>query len=94
VLSKFRRIEAVPPDAADWGLAVRGAAGLAATLVEQRELALLFKDLATLRTSVRVRATEERLRWRGPRRTFRRWAAYLRAPELLDEARRVASGRG
>ena len=93
VLYKFRRIEAVPDDDARWGLPVRGAAKLASTLAEQRDLAMLFKDLATLRTSVRVRASADRLRWSGPRRSLKRLAQRLRAPELYDEARSIATSR-
>jgi 5'-3' exonuclease len=90
VLAKFHHLEDIPNDPASWGVPVRGAAVLATTLVEQRKLALLFKNLATLCTSVRVRATEERLRWNGPRRSFGRVAAYLGAPQLLDQARAIA----
>ncbi len=89
VLSRFRHIEKIPADPAQWRVALRGGATLAATLAEQRELALLFKDLATLRTSVPVRATADRLRWSGPRRTFRRVAAELGAPQLFDQAREI-----
>src|SRR5436305_1289554 len=38
-----------------------------AVLGERRELALLFKDLATLRAGERVFEDVEQLRWRGPR---------------------------
>jgi len=86
ILSKFIRIEAIPDDPADWGIEVRGAAALAATLEDQRDLAMLFKDLATLRTSVAVDASAESLRWRAPRREFRRLARYLGAPSLADQA--------
>jgi 5'-3' exonuclease len=41
---------------------------LAATLVAERELALLYKRLATLRTDVPLRETLDDLRWRGARR--------------------------
>jgi 5'-3' exonuclease len=93
VLAKFRHIEAIPEKPSEWGLALRGAGVLAGTLREQRDLALLFKDLATLRTSVPVRATEERLRWNGPKRTFKRTAEELRAPELFDEAKALSASR-
>jgi len=89
VLAKFRHIEDIPVDSARWRLPLRGAAALAATLAEQRETALLFKDLATLRTSVRVRATADRLRWPGPRRSFKRMAEYLGAPQLYGQAREI-----
>jgi 5'-3' exonuclease len=91
VLSKFLRIEAIPDDPADWGIDVRGAVALAATLAEQRDLAMLFKDLATLRTFVALDASAETIRWRAPRREFRRLADYLGAPSLADQA--AALGR-
>jgi 5'-3' exonuclease len=93
VLSKYRHIEAVPTDQTDWGLPIRGAAALAATLAEQRELAMLFKDLATLRTSVRVRASADRLCWTGPRRSFKQLAERLGAARLYDEAKAIAASR-
>ncbi len=93
VLSKFHHLEKIPADPAAWGVPLRGASALATTLVEQRKLALLFRDLATLRTSVRVRATEERLRWTGPRRCFRSVAEHLGAPQLVDQAEALAAAR-
>jgi 5'-3' exonuclease len=93
VLAKFRHLEAIPDDHAAWGLPVRGAPGLAATLAAQRELAMLFKDLATLRTTVPVRGTSERLYWTGPRRTFKHIAGRLGVPQLFDEAKALAASR-
>jgi 5'-3' exonuclease len=93
VLAKFHHIERIPPLASAWGLPLRGSVHLAATLVEERKLALLFKKLATLSTRVPVRATEERLRWRGPRRAFKRTAKYLGAPQLYDQAETIAAAR-
>lgn len=93
VLSRFPHIEDIPPDPAQWQVPLRGAAVLAATLVEQRDLALLFKDLATLRTSVPVQASADRLRWTGPRRGFKRMAEYLGAPQLFDQAKALAASR-
>ncbi len=52
VLAKFRRIESIPPDAADWKVDVANAGALAATLRAERDLALLFKTLATLRADI------------------------------------------
>lgn len=92
VLSKFRHIEAIPDDEARWGLPIRGATTLAATLTDQRDLAMLFKDLATLRTSVRVRASADRLGWAGPRRSFKQLAERLGAPQLYDQASVIRSG--
>ncbi len=87
VLAKFFHVEYIPDDPARWALPIRGSAALATTLSGQRKLALLFKDLATLRTNVPVRATADRLRWTGPRRAFKQVAAELGAPQLYDQAR-------
>ena len=62
VLARFGRLEHVPDAAAAWHLDVRRAAQLAGTLTRQRELALLFRDLATLRTNVPVFETVDELK--------------------------------
>lgn len=93
VLAKFGRIENIPEKASQWELPVRGGPVLAATLAEQRELALLFKDLAILRTGIGVRATEERLRWQGPKGDFAAMAEWLGEPGLQARASELAAGR-
>jgi 5'-3' exonuclease len=50
-------------------------------LGDRRDLALLFKDLATLRTDARLFREVDELRWRGPTAAF---AAYV---ERLGDAR-------
>jgi 5'-3' exonuclease len=54
-----------------------------AVLRQHRELALLFKDLATLRSEARLFADVEELRWRGPTETFPAVAAQIGDPRLL-----------
>ena len=49
VLAKFQHIEAIPADWREWKANVKGAASLSFTLEANRELAYLFKKLATLR---------------------------------------------
>ena len=56
-------------------------------LGERRDLALLFKDLATLRTHAPIRAELEEIRWRGPTDRLADWAQRLAAPKLLARAR-------
>ena len=68
---------------------VRGAARLAAALQEHRELAMLFRTLATLRTDVPVFNSVDDLKWRGPTPEFERVAQQLGVPGLWDRARRV-----
>ena len=55
-------------------------------LGERRELALLFKKLATLRTDARLFGDVEELRWRGPTEAFRELAARLGDARLLPRA--------
>jgi 5'-3' exonuclease len=66
LLMKWRAIEAIPRDAATWGVDVRGADKLAATLDAQRADALLYKTLATLRLDCPIECSVDALAWRGP----------------------------
>ena len=68
VLTAWRHLDRIPDDPASWGVAVRGADRLAASLREHREEALLYRTLATLRTDCPIACTPEELAWRGPDR--------------------------
>jgi 5'-3' exonuclease len=57
-----------------------------AVLGDKRDLALLFKDLATLRTDARLFRDVDELRWRGPRSTFSACAQQLGDPRLIERA--------
>jgi 5'-3' exonuclease len=59
-------------------------------LGEQRELALLFKNLATLRTDAPLFKKVETLRWRGPTPEFAKWAKRMEAPRLLERCEKAA----
>ena len=89
VLGRYVHLEKIPANSTQWEVPVRGAARLAAALAEHRELALLFRTLATLRTDVPVFATVEDLRWRGPRPEFAGVAERLGVSGLWDRARRI-----
>jgi 5'-3' exonuclease len=52
----------------------------------RRELALLFKQLATLRTDARLFRKIDALCWRGPTRTFAEWTERMESPRLLERA--------
>jgi 5'-3' exonuclease len=60
-------------------------------LGEQRDLALLFKKLATLRTDAPLFRKVETLRWRGATPAFAAWADRMKAPRLLDRVKSFAS---
>jgi 5'-3' exonuclease len=92
VLARYRHLADIPDLAANWDVDVRGAARLAATLAEQRELAGLFLTLATLRRDGEV-GTVDDWRWTGPTPEAPDWAARLGDPGLVSRAQRLAAGR-
>src|SRR5256885_1676978 len=55
-------------------------------LGERRKLALLFKDLATLRTDAPLFRDVESLGWRGSTRQFAAWTKRMEAPRLLERS--------
>ena len=59
-------------------------------LGEQKELALLFKQLATLRTDARLFEHVDELQWKGPTPDFAGWTARMDAPKLLERALKAA----
>jgi 5'-3' exonuclease len=59
-------------------------------LREQRDLALLFKNLATLRTDAPLFKKVETLRWRGATPAFAKWAKRMEAPRLLERCEKAA----
>jgi 5'-3' exonuclease len=79
VLAKFLRIESIPSDSRNWQVSVAGAKTLADTLVREREQALLFRTLATLRTDIPLFANVDELHWRGPTPAFAAIGARLDA---------------
>lgn len=66
VLMRYGRLEDIPEHHWRWDIEVRGATALSATFNEQRELAFLFRDLATLRADAPVLGHVDDVRWRGP----------------------------
>ena len=79
VLAKFLHLESIPVDCRDWRVNAANASALAATLCEQREQALLFRTLATLRTDIKLFEDVEELRWSGPKPEFDALSARLDA---------------
>jgi len=59
-------------------------------LGEQRDLALLFKKLATLRIDAPLFKKVETLRWRGATPAFAGWADRMKAPRLLERCEKAA----
>ncbi len=74
-LNRYGKIERFPPT-------ILGA---------QRDLALLFKKLATLRAEAPLFKTVETLRWRGPTPAFAAWTEKMNAPRLLERCEKAMS---
>ena len=91
VVSHYGTIEAIPDDVREWKVAVRGAGMLANTLRDNRQLAMLFKDLATLRTDAKLFTEVDELAWAGPVPSFGKLCEVLGAPELARRAEKLAS---
>ncbi len=78
LLNRYGAIEEFPPD----------------VLTEGRDLALLFKDLATLRTNAPLFADVDELVWLGPAQGFGAWAERIGDAGLLERCRNVQRDRG
>jgi 5'-3' exonuclease len=74
LIGKYGAIEAFPAD----------------VLGGRKELALLFKDLATLRTDAPLFGSVEELHWRGPAPTFSAAAERVGDARLLARAHKIA----
>ena len=90
VLARYAHLEDVPQRLEDWEVSVRGGAALVHTLREQWEDALLFRDLATLRTDAPVFESIDELDWKGPRPEFESLCASMNAVGLWQRAMRAA----
>jgi 5'-3' exonuclease len=53
-------------------------------LGDKRELALLFKKLATLRTDAKLFKNVDQLEWTGPTMQLADWAARMESPRLVE----------
>ena len=78
LLNRHGRIEDFPPD----------------LLEDNRDLALLFKELATLRTDARLFKDADELRWDGPTDAFAACAQQMGAARLLKRSLEAQAGAG
>jgi len=76
LLNRYGAIEAFPPN----------------VLGEERERALLFKTLATLRTDAPLFRDVDQLRWGGPTEEFAAWAERIGDPRLAQRSRDAKAG--
>jgi len=84
VLRRYRHIEDIPTDVGSWDIKLRGAARLSENLNAQRDQAMLFRRLTTLRTDVTIEETIEDLRWKGPTGEFVRLCEEIGVEKLPE----------
>jgi 5'-3' exonuclease len=91
VLARFGRLERIPQDPRAWGVNAANAGALALTLARDRELAFLFRDLATLRADVPLIDSVDELEWTGPTPAFpdiaARFDAAVSSPDTAKNRR-------
>jgi 5'-3' exonuclease len=75
LIARYGRIENFPPEA----------------LSDRRDLALLFKKLATLRTDAPLFSNVDEIAWRGPTATFPNFAARFGDDRLVGRATKAAA---
>lgn len=91
VLSAYRRIEEIPEDVNAWTVKPRGAEKLSATLNANRDDALLYRKLATLRTDAPISEKLEDLAFKGiPREGFSRWCDLVATTTLKSRPQKWA----
>ena len=91
VLSRYVRIEGIPENAGAWEEKPRGAYDLAAELKHDRENALLYRKLATLRLDVPLEEDLDALEWRGaPREALEAICRELREEDALSRVPRFS----
>jgi 5'-3' exonuclease len=89
VLDRYTRIEDIPENASDWVVKPRRAYDLAAELRHDKENALLYRRLATLRLDVPLTETLDDLEWRGAvRESLEALARELDEEESLSRVAR------
>jgi len=79
VLAKFRHLESIPADCREWSVNAANAGALAHTLANERDRALLFPTLATLRSDIALFDDVDELQWQGSKGGFEILGARLDA---------------
>jgi hypothetical protein len=93
VLAKYGTIDNIPDNHEQWitdGVTVRSAEKLASTLSTSRTEAALFKQLATLITTVPVGDIAD-WKWTGPTERFEEVANRLGVPQMVERLAKVQS---
>ena len=93
VLAKYIHLESIPADWREWRVNAASASALARTLLDERDRALLFRTLATLRTDIALFDDVDELEWHGPAPGFDKLGAILDAAVTRQSPKVRKSGR-
>lgn len=94
VLAVYRHVDRIPDRVEDWDVPqLRGAAKLASSLADNRELAALFLKIATVVTTVPVGRVDD-WKWNGPTADFSVFCADLGVPRLAERVAKLADSLG
>lgn len=86
VLARFGHLEHIPDDWRTWKVNASRPAALAATLARDRDRALLFRDLATLRTDIPLFDSVDALCWHGPTPAFAALAERFQSAKTVPRS--------
>ncbi|MCY4036268.1 MAG: flap endonuclease [bacterium] len=89
VLSHYRHLEHIPDAVGQWEVSLRGSAKLAATLAEHRDLALLFRQIATIDDRAPTFDRIGDLAWDGPTAEFPEIIGRLGGEHLVERAQQL-----
>ncbi len=89
VLGVYKHLEAIPPKAEKWKVQPRSAISLAEVLEANFKLALLFRDLATLRSREPNLSSHEEIRWKGPSTLFPAICRRLDDAQLVERIAKI-----
>ena len=87
ILARYGHLEAIPDDWRSWGVNVSNPGALALTLARERDSALLFRRLATLRDDLPLFASVDALEWHGPTPAFQAYAERFEGATTAPDRR-------
>ncbi len=93
ILGVYKHLEAIPPKPENWKVQPRAAARLAEVLETNFKLALLFRNLATLRTKEPHISSPEEIHWTGPTTQFPAICKRLDDAQLVERVAKIRASQ-
>jgi 5'-3' exonuclease len=93
VLGIYKHLEAVPSKAENWKVQPRSADRLATVLQNNFKVALLFRNLATLRTKEPAISSSDEVSWNGSRTSFPAICERVDDLKLIDSVAKISVSR-